>query len=365
MAKSTTTALDTHLAQEVTTLTTLWTIVRTDGVTVRLTELDRDVVVGSDTYNSSFGYSRTAISITEGLSADDIDLTGLVDDTYVSEDDIKAGFYDGASLVVEMVNYESPDDGTIVLKAGFIGEVIISPNGRYSAELRSLSGKFSQEILEKTSPTCRAELGDTRCTVPVSPNLRQDSTSYSVGDFVRVATNTGGTADEVYENRIYECTTAGTTDSTEPTFSITDGATTTDGTVTWTTRQSWTRNGAVQSVTDNRIFQVIVDETRAVDDWFNLGTLTFNTGPNAGTVLEIKDWDQSSQLVTLFLGAPFTPTSGESVTLVPGCDKLRETCVSKFALSGTTNFANGNVFNFRGEPDLPGRDAVLTYPDAQ
>lgn len=51
------------------------------------------------------------------------------------------------------------------------------------------------------------------------------STAYTVGQFVKPTT----------ENRhSYKCTSAGTTASSEPTWSTTNGATQTDGTVTWT-----------------------------------------------------------------------------------------------------------------------------------
>jgi len=53
------------------------------------------------------------------------------------------------------------------------------------------------------------------------------STSYSVGD-IRVPTS--------YYTCIYECTTAGTSGATEPTWPAVDGATVTDNTVVWTCR---------------------------------------------------------------------------------------------------------------------------------
>ena len=59
------------------------------------------------------------------------------------------------------------------------------------------------------------------------------STSYSVGDAVVPTTANG---------YWYECTTAGTSDSTEPTWSTTPGDTITDGSVVWTCRKivTWT-----------------------------------------------------------------------------------------------------------------------------
>jgi len=51
------------------------------------------------------------------------------------------------------------------------------------------------------------------------------STAYTVGQFVKPTT---------MNRHSYKCTTAGTTDSTEPTWGTTNGGTTTDNTVTWT-----------------------------------------------------------------------------------------------------------------------------------
>lgn len=61
-----------------------------------------------------------------------------------------------------------------------------------------------------------------------APSAWQASTTYSVGDLVQ-ATSPGG----VY---YFECTTAGQSDSTEPSWLLTEGQTVTDGGVTWTTR---------------------------------------------------------------------------------------------------------------------------------
>lgn len=55
------------------------------------------------------------------------------------------------------------------------------------------------------------------------------STAYTVGQFVRPVADTSIVV-------LFECTTAGTTDATEPTWDETAGNTTTDNTATWTAR---------------------------------------------------------------------------------------------------------------------------------
>lgn len=362
--KTVPTNLATHLAGEATTVTTIWAITRTDGTIIRLTELDMDLTVDGDVYESAYGYERSALTSSASLDADDVDLEGILNSGFIDREDVTAGLYNSADLTISLVNYLAPEDGVMILHRGKLGEIVITPTGRFQAELASLTSLLQQEILEKASPTCRAQLGDARCTVPINPTVRADEETYSVGDFARVATS-GGVGQEVYANLIYECTTAGTTASSAPVFNATAGATTTDGTVVWTAREAWTRNAVVASVTDNRQFALTITETRAVDDWFNGGVVTFESGNNIGRSYEVKDWAETGAAVTLFLKADKTVEVGDQLRIVPGCDKTRTHCRFKFDLSGTTNYANGNVVNFRGEPDLPGRDAVLAYPDAQ
>lgn len=365
MPKTVPTNLATHLDTGRTTLTTIWTITRTDGTIVRLTELDQDLTVGGQVYTAAFGYSRSALDNKSGLDAEEIELEGILNASYIDRTDVIAGLYDGAVLVISAVNFEAPDDGTIILKRGRLGRIGIRPDGRFTAEFISLRSFLEQSIIEVATPTCRAQLGDSRCTVPTDPPVRAASTEYALGDFVKVFTTGSGTEQRDLENRIYECTTAGTSAVSLPTFNTTVGATTTDGTAVFTAREAWTRHAVVLNVIDNRIFDLTITESRAVNDWFNQGFVRFETGNNANRRFEIKDWVSSSSRLTLFLPAPRTIQIGDRLAITPGCDRRRSTCAAKWQIAGSTNFANGNVINMRGEPDLPGKDAVLTYPDAQ
>jgi len=483
-------SLNTHIQGEVTTLATCWKITRTDGTAFHFTDHDVDITYDGNTYKAETGYKRTAIENNSKLAVDNLDVEGIFDSSEITEADLRAGLFDYATVRIFIVNWNDLSQGEIKMRKGWLGEVTLTRQGLFKAELRGLTQALSQRIGEVYTPECRADLGDSRCKVPIDPSVRVDSTAYVVGDFVRVVTagSPDGTQAD-YENRIYECTQAGTSASSAPTFDTTVGNTTQDGYVAatgtltlsanaadgetvvigsqtytfkspfvdaannvevggsasvsldnliaaingaagegstygtgtatntdvtaaagagdtmdvtaitagaaanstattetlangawgatmleggvdgidWVARQAWMRHGVVDTVTDRKTFTLTVgfDETRAVDDWFNGGALEFEDGDNAGRVIEVRDWAQSTRTVTLFLPTSFTIAVGAKVRLYPGCDKRSATCIAKFALAGTTDFANGNIKNFRGEPYVPGQDELMRYPDAK
>jgi uncharacterized phage protein (TIGR02218 family) len=121
------------------------------------------------------------------------------------------------------------------------------------------------------------------------------------------------------------------------------------------TDPAWTRPGTVLAVTSRAQFTADVDAPDAADGWFAGGVLTWETGSNAGRSIEVKAWIQASGATELFLPMPYAIEPGDAFAIHPGCDKRLDTCITRFA----------NVLNFRGEPYVPGQDALMSYPDAR
>jgi uncharacterized phage protein (TIGR02218 family) len=116
----------------------------------------------------------------------------------------------------------------------------------------------------------------------------------------------------------------------------------------------WRRNGAVTGVIDRLTFTAGVDGGPFADGWFDGGVLTFTTGADAGRSIEVRAWTAAEGRIALFLPPPFAAAVGDTFHIVLGCDKRLATCRDRYA----------NVLNFRGEPYLPGQDALTAYPDA-
>jgi uncharacterized phage protein (TIGR02218 family) len=111
---------------------------------------------------------------------------------------------------------------------------------------------------------------------------------------------------------------------------------------------SFTVTGTVTAVSSRRVF---TDSGRGeAAGWFAFGKLTWTSGNNDGFEMEVKAF--SGGVFTLVLPMPYDIQIGDGYSVYAGCDKLFSTCKTKF----------NNVVNFRGEPHLPGVDAILRGP---
>jgi uncharacterized phage protein (TIGR02218 family) len=90
------------------------------------------------------------------------------------------------------------------------------------------------------------------------------------------------------------------------------------------------------------------------DGWFTAGRLSWTGGANAGLAVEVKQHRIVGGAVRLSLwqAMPEPIAVGDGFTITAGCDKSFATCRDRFA----------NVANFRGFPQIPGNDFIISYP---
>jgi len=128
-------ALKAHLAGEVTTVCTCWRITRRDGAVFRFTDHDVDLLVDGETYVAAVGYTRTAIAANADMSVDNMDVNGIFDDASITETDLRSGLFDGAEVRVFLVNWANPAQGTMALRRGRLGDVLVTPSGVFQSQL--------------------------------------------------------------------------------------------------------------------------------------------------------------------------------------------------------------------------------------
>jgi uncharacterized phage protein (TIGR02218 family) len=186
--------MPTWLGQELTNLAFLWRLERRDGVTLGFTSHDKDITLGGLIYRATPGMLPSAIVRTDGFDADTVELAGALTSDALTQADLQAGRWDGASLWLSAVDWTNAVLDPVALVRGELGAIEIN-DGRFNAELRGPTSLLDAPVVEETQPECRASLGDKRCRVDLAP-LRVDTTVMSASG--AAITLAGTAADGVY-----------------------------------------------------------------------------------------------------------------------------------------------------------------------
>lgn len=269
------------LAKEEGTFCTMFLVTRTDGFVFAATDHDVDIVFDTVTYVASSGYIVTDIESKSDLNPDNLEITGMLTSPAITEDDLIAGKWDYASYRVFQVNWADLTQGAMKERAGKLGKVTIQRD-QFVAELRGLMENYRTVIGRIVSPTCDANLGDSRCKVRMNPPVWQPNTAYalangsfdgSVGSIVSPTTPNGF---------IFYCGTPGTSGSTEPSWTLINGGVTVDGSVDWQSFPAFTVTGAITGVNADQV--TLYDSSRTEPGPTGGIAITGITNANPGVV---------------------------------------------------------------------------------
>lgn len=150
-----------HLSREVTTVCHCWRLTRTDGWVRGYTDHDRPLTIGATLYAPQTGLAASEARDTLGLAVDTVDVEGALSSDDISEEDIAAALYDGATVETFLVNWRQPAD-FVLLRRATVAK-ITRTDGRFVAELESLAHALDRPSGRYVSRSCNAELGDARC----------------------------------------------------------------------------------------------------------------------------------------------------------------------------------------------------------
>lgn len=162
-----------------TTLAYCWLITRLDGQVFAFTSCDSDLFFEGRTYLAAVGFDSSAIASAADLSVTNLEVTGPISTTTISDDDLIAGLWDSASVEVFEVNYKNLSMGRMMLSSGTLGNI---STGQlvFQAEQRGLEQKLQQPVGGVYAAACSAVLGDARCQVNL-PALQVPGIVTSVG----------------------------------------------------------------------------------------------------------------------------------------------------------------------------------------
>lgn len=91
---------------------------------------------------------------------------------------------------------------------------------------------------------------------------------------------------------------------------------------------------------------ILINDAHAAG-YFDNGTATFTSGPNLGVTRSIKKWNGSS--IVFLSPLPFAAETGDTVDLLPGCERTRARCENPF----------NNLARFRGFPYIPEAETAI------
>jgi len=249
--------------------TTAWSTYTSGGVIselVTFTDNTSNIVLDGIIYESSKGFTKSAVSADNSMAVDTIDLTGIIGEIgggmEITAGDIIAGRFDMAEIRVFQVNYEDLTMGRLWLKRGWIGQVSIQ-DLVYTAEVRGMAQMLQIQALELYSPGCRYDLGSVRCGFNLLGNMPDSSPA--------------------------------------------------------------TVTGTVTSVIDNGLF-IDTGRTETLDNIFSAGLLRWTSGLNTGLSKEVTDYTYVASSITLADKMPFLIQVGDNYRVNKGCDKSRDAC---------------------------------------
>ena len=140
-----------------------WVLRRADGVELGFTDHDRDLVVEGVVCGAASGWTAGAADSAVGLGAGSAAVAGGLDDAAITEADVGAGLYDGASVALWRVDWDRPDLRVRLWSATLAR--IGREGAGFTAELEGPLAKLERVVGRTYGRECDAVLGDGRCGI--------------------------------------------------------------------------------------------------------------------------------------------------------------------------------------------------------
>lgn len=192
---SSTNNLNNLITEEINPIARCVLITRKDGVKLGFTSHDKDLIIDGVTYRAREAQTPTNIERKNDLSINNSELESVIStlsSPVINDADLVAGKYKDAEVKIFLVDFtnlpSTPSDG-FLLQDGLIGE-INTDNLTYSFEIMSKTDTLlNREAVDKISPTCQYNLGDSNCGVDLTNKKQTVTIDYQSDDYLALNFN--------------------------------------------------------------------------------------------------------------------------------------------------------------------------------
>lgn len=175
-----------------------WHLTRRDGVEFAFTDCDVDLTVGGLTFEASAALTPSEAVASVGMAVDEQEIQGGLKSDRITESELAAGVYDGASVRVVEIDWRSRQIVDVV-GVYSLGQISRTESG-FTAELRSRAGVLAQKRGRFVVSVCDAELGDARCGVDLAALRVSSAVAVAQGETDFLANGLGGTNASTFSN---------------------------------------------------------------------------------------------------------------------------------------------------------------------
>jgi uncharacterized phage protein (TIGR02218 family) len=168
---------------------TLWEIERTDSTILRFTDHSQAIEFGGEDFSPLGGFNSSAQQVMGDLSERNLEVVGILSDSSISDDDLRAGLYREAKITATLVDWRYPWAGTFVTNVYWITELQFSGE-RWEAKVEGLTRWLNPRVGHLYDRLCRWTLGDSNCKFALGP-ATESGTVGSVTTARRVFVATG------------------------------------------------------------------------------------------------------------------------------------------------------------------------------
>ncbi len=155
-------AMKQYLQERVLHLVYCWKITLFDGTILGFTNHQKNISFEGVVYRSEEAVSKTAITFSERLAPDNIDISGMIKEVQILESELLAGRFDHADIEIFLVNYQDLSAGKIPLSSYNIGEVKVE-RGEYQFDIRGKSQLYKQVSGRSYTNSCYLDYGSAKC----------------------------------------------------------------------------------------------------------------------------------------------------------------------------------------------------------